>query len=47
MLDDDGLEMCADKAGYEVDEFLESRGGREGLRSGRRYAAENVNGGGG
>jgi len=39
--------MRADKARYEVDEFLKGRGGREGLRGGRRYAAENANGGGG
>jgi len=33
VFNEDRLEMCADKAGYEVDEFLEGRGGgREKLR---------------
>ena len=47
MLDEDRLEMRVDKAGYEVDEFLEGPGGREGLRSSRHNDAENANGVGG
>jgi len=45
--DEDGLEMGSDKARYEVEEFLEGRGGCERLRGSRCYASENANGGGG
>ena len=47
VLDKDRLEIHVDKAGYVVDDFLDGRGGREGLRGGRYYANKNANSGGG